>query len=136
MIGRFAILAALAIGIFLIVAYFRSGNTEGIGEPLAIVKVPTLTTEQQKGELAFNASCASCHGVNAVGKYGLGPPLVHNVYEPSHHGDGAFLLAAKQGVRQHHWYFGSMPPQPDVTDDQIQSIIGYVRTLQRANGIE
>jgi hypothetical protein len=41
----------------------------------------------------------------------------------------------KRGVRKHHWSFGNMPPISKVTDQQIATIISYVRTLQRANGI-
>ena len=48
----------------------------------------------------------------------------------------AFVLAARNGVRAHHWPFGDMPPvgQP-LTDGELAAIIAYVRELQRANGI-
>ena len=108
---------------------------EASGEPLAKVTVPALAGTALAGESAFNEYCLACHGENAAGKDGLGPPLVHKIYEPSHHGDMAFVLAAKQGVRQHHWPFGNMPPQQHVSDQEIQAIIAYIRTLQRANGI-
>ena len=109
--------------------------TETTGESLVDVSVPTLAGVALTGESAFNENCMACHGKNAAGKDGLGPPLVHKIYEPSHHGDMAFVLAAKRGVRQHHWLFGNMPPQPHVNDQEIQAIIAYIRTLQRANGI-
>lgn len=57
------------------------------------------------------------------------------IYEPGHHADGAFFLAAARGVRQHHWSFGDMPAVPDVTPQEVAAIIAYVRALQRANGI-
>jgi mono/diheme cytochrome c family protein len=41
----------------------------------------------------------------------------------------------RHGVRQHHWPFGDMPAQPQVTDEQLAQIIRYVRELQAANGI-
>lgn len=87
------------------------------------------------GGAAFAKNCASCHGENAAGSEN-GPPLVHVIYEPGHHGDGAFLLAAQQGVRAHHWRFGDMPPVEGVTETQIGAIVEYVRALQRANGIK
>jgi len=136
MIGRFALLTVAGFAVLVIVLSLRGGEGESGGESLADVSVPRLSAEQKQGESLFNASCASCHGINAAGKDGLAPPLVHKIYEPSHHGDMAFVLAAKQGVRQHHWQFGNMPPQPDVTDEQIQLIVAYVRALQRANGID
>ena len=76
----------------------------------------------------------ACHGVNAAGS-DKGPPLVHKIYEPSHHGDAAFMSAVRVGVRPHHWNFGAMPPQPHVKDQDVERIVAYVRTLQRANGI-
>lgn len=75
------------------------------------------------------------HGADATGQEGVAPPLVHKIYEPSHHGDQAFFLAAKQGVRAHHWRFGDMPPVEGITDPEIERIVTYIRTLQRANGI-
>lgn len=106
------------------------------GATMVDVTIPSLNAAQTKGEAVFNANCASCHGKNAAGREGVAPPLIHKIYEPNHHGDMAFVLAAKQGVRQHHWSFGNMPPVPGVSDDEITNIIAYVRTLQRANGIQ
>ncbi|KAB2849084.1 MAG: cytochrome c, partial [Hyphomicrobiaceae bacterium] len=64
-----------------------------------------------------------------------GPPLIHRVYHPGHHGDAAFFLAAKQGVRQHHWRFGDMAALPHVSDQQLAAIVRFVREVQAANGI-
>ncbi|MCC1492814.1 cytochrome c [Cognatishimia sp. F0-27] len=96
--------------------------------------VPVLTKEHEKGRILFDTNCAACHGPNASGS-DQGPPLVHRIYEPSHHGDMAFLLAARQGVRSHHWRFGNMPAIDGVTEDEVVQITAYVRALQRANGI-
>ncbi|MBV1864502.1 MAG: cytochrome c, partial [Rhodobacteraceae bacterium] len=74
-------------------------------------------------------------GDNAGGRDGLAPPLVHKIYEPSHHGDMSFLLAAQNGVRAHHWPFGNMPPVAGVTRGDVVGIVSYIRELQRENGI-
>ncbi|WP_346915578.1 cytochrome c [uncultured Roseibium sp.] len=105
------------------------------GSALVAVKVPALGDEALKGEALFNDNCASCHGKNAAGRDGNGPPLVHKIYEPNHHADGSFYLAAMRGVRAHHWPFGDMPPVEGIREDQVASIVTYVRTLQRENGI-
>ena len=55
---------------------------------------------------------------------------------PSHHGDAAFLFAVQRGVAAHHWRFGDMPPQPQVTAGEVEAIIPYVRWLQREAGIQ
>jgi mono/diheme cytochrome c family protein len=98
------------------------------------VKVPSLTAAAKRGERVFAANCAVCHGKNAAGS-NSGPPLVHKIYEPSHHGDGSFISAVQNGVRQHHWSYGNMPRQPSISSRQAGQIITYVRELQRANGI-
>lgn len=109
--------------------------TNGQRVAIAQVDVPKLTATAIQGETAFNQYCSVCHGQNAAGQQGVAPPLVHKIYEPNHHGDPSFVLAAKRGVRAHHWPFGDMPPVPGVSDQQISTIIAYVRELQRANGI-
>lgn len=103
---------------------------------LANVLLPeTLSQNAQIGQLAFEAKCAACHGASAAGQDGVAPPLVHVIYEPSHHGDEAFQRAAEMGVRGHHWPFGNMPPVEGVTRADVTMIIAYIRELQRANGI-
>ena len=57
----------------------------------------------------FIQFCSECHGELAVGT-DQGPPLVHDLYEPNHHADAAFVRAARRGRAQHHWNFGNMPP--------------------------
>ncbi|MBZ0130468.1 MAG: cytochrome c [Rhodobacteraceae bacterium] len=113
-------------------------NTSAIAEGAAIadVRLPTkLSPDAEIGKLAFEAKCAACHGANAAGQNGVAPPLVHKIYEPNHHSDMAFVLAAQNGVRAHHWQFGNMPPVDGLTRSDIQFIARYVRELQRENGI-
>ena len=106
------------------------------GGLLANVILPaTLSQNAQSGKRGFEAKCAACHGVNAAGQDGVAPPLVHKVYEPSHHGDESIQRAASLGVRAHHWPFGNMPAVEGLTRGDIKMIIAYIRELQRANGI-
>jgi mono/diheme cytochrome c family protein len=105
--------------------------------PMAEVVVPASFSETEAmGERAFAAVCAACHGTNASGRDGMAPPLVHRIYNPGHHSDEAFHIAVQNGVRAHHWRFGNMPPIEGVTRAEVNTIIAYVRALQRANGIE
>lgn len=104
------------------------------GQPTVKVVVPELGQIAKLGEQDFNANCAACHGKNAAGT-NSGPPLVHRIYEPNHHADISFKLAAQRGVRAHHWGFGNMPPQTQVKDYEMVRIVAYVRELQKANGI-
>ena len=107
------------------------------GDAIVAVAVPaSLGDQEQTGKRAFDAVCAACHGVHAQGKQGVGPPLVHKIYEPNHHGDMAFVLAAQNGVRAHHWKFGNMPAVKGITQGDVLNIVAYVRALQRENGIQ
>ncbi len=108
------------------------------GERAAIASVilpDTLTENAQIGQRAYEANCASCHGINAAGQDGIAPPLVHIIYEPSHHADESFQRAVAHGVRAHHWPFGDMPPVEGLTRGDVTLIIAYIREVQRANGI-
>lgn len=93
-----------------------------------------VPAEFQTGETKFKANCAKCHGERGIGT-SQGPPLVHKIYEPNHHGDAAFQRAAANGVRAHHWQFGDMPKIDGVMPDDVDQIIKYVRWLQRQAGI-
>ena len=127
-------------------SYF--GPREGVGpvaqaEPayssetaiVAIVVPEVLSDEAQRGRALFEENCASCHGPDAVGQVDVAPPLVHVIYEPSHHADESFQRAVSLGVRGHHWPFGNMPAVEGLSRQDVEMIIPYVRELQRANSI-
>jgi mono/diheme cytochrome c family protein len=94
----------------------------------------TLSAQAIEGHEAFKKTCARCHGENAMGTK-QGPPLINDIYNPGHHGDEAIYRAVRQGSPQHHWNFGNMPAQPQVTDAELLNIIRYLRETQVANGI-
>ena len=96
---------------------------------------PGLMPNSAAGKTLFAKHCAACHGTELKGS-DKGPPLLHRIYEPSHHADAAFQLAAKNGVRAHHWKFGDMAPVPQVTSDDVAHITAYVRSEQRKVGID
>ncbi|NVK05947.1 MAG: c-type cytochrome [Marivivens sp.] len=136
-----AAIAALSVAAYLAIPETPAPSAAGSalppeGAPLVSIVVPDqLSAQAQLGKTAFDAVCATCHGSNATGKMGFGPPLIHPIYEPNHHGDMAFQMAAQNGVQAHHWPFGNMPPQAGVTSGDVNAIVAYVREIQRANGI-
>jgi mono/diheme cytochrome c family protein len=82
------------------------------------------------GEQVFTQSCATCHGEGLRG--GLaGPPLLHEIYAPDHHPDSAIRSAIARGVQPHHWEFAAMPPIPNLSDDDVEAVIAYIRSVQR-----
>ena len=98
------------------------------------VKVGPLTPRAVAGQVAFNQVCAACHGVNGQGTK-VGPPLIHEIYNPGHHDNASFVRAVKNGVQQHHWPYGNMPAQAQVSFSDMANIIAFVREVQEQNGI-
>lgn len=103
-------------------------------EPKATGTVAAAPADLREGEDKFNANCSACHGIGGIGTT-QGPPLVHKVYEPNHHGDAAFQRAAANGVKAHHWQFGDMPKINAVKPEDVDHITKYVRWLQKQAGI-
>ena len=100
---------------------------------------PGLMPNAAQGKALFARNCASCHGADLQGVdqgEKKGPPLLHKIYEPAHHGDVAFQLAVRHGVRAHHWPYGNMAPVPGLSPDEVAHITAYVRAEQRKVGIK
>jgi mono/diheme cytochrome c family protein len=130
---KYLVLAVLAGGLGVFIWQLAAPTAKSVVRTVD-VKEPRLSEIAVAGKTLFDATCAACHGLNAAGT-DKGPPLVHDIYNPGHHDDGAFFLAARLGVRQHHWPYGDMPPQLQATEQQVSAIVQYVRELQVANGI-
>ena len=133
-------IAALGAGYLLMVPTTPMSVTS-VSDPkpgaLVAVELPsTLSLDAQRGKAVYEVNCAACHGPNGAGRAEQGPPLVHVIYESSHHGDEAFQRAVAEGVRGHHWPFGNMPPIKGLSRADVSLIIAYIRELQRANGID
>ena len=83
-----------------------------------------------RGKMLYEENCSGCHALQLTGT-DKGPPLLHPYYKPSHHGDQSFYRAALQGVQQHHWNFGNMPPVEGMTVEKMDSLVPYVRYYQQ-----
>lgn len=105
------------------------------GDAMVSIQMPPIEGNAAIGQRIFENACAACHGSNAVGVEGAGPPLIHIIYESSHHADESFQRAVAMGVRSHHWQFGDMPPVEGLSRGDVAMVIDYIREIQRANGI-
>jgi mono/diheme cytochrome c family protein len=127
----------IGIGVLVVIVVIAvvgfGGNSSNTDEGNGIaVQDPDLVAA---GEPLYQTSCASCHGIDLKGT-DKGPSHLSVVYEPNHHGDIAFVLAAQNGVRAHHWPFGDMAPVPGLSDQDLDAIVAYVRENQRIMGFE
>ena len=134
-------IAAVTIAVYLMIpdksnSIDNNAASEIDNTAIVAIELPVeLSKVAQIGKIAFQSNCLACHGENAVGQKGVAPPLIHKIYEPSHHGDESFQRAVAVGVRAHHWKFGNMPSIEGLTRGDVKAIIAYVRELQEANGI-
>ena len=87
------------------------------------------------GAAVYQQYCAECHGVDLRGT-DKGPSQLSIIYEPNHHGDYAYRVAIREGTREHHWWFGDMPPVEGITDLEIEKVISYIRAEQERLGFE
>ncbi|MDZ4134521.1 MAG: cytochrome c [Paracoccaceae bacterium] len=129
------VVVALGAAGFVLMPRSADAPVAAKGAPLVQVVLPELQGDAVIGARVFEAKCAACHGNNGTGVDGAGPPLIHKIYEPSHHGDAAFLAAAQNGVRAHHWKFGNMLPIKAITRAEVGMVVAYIRAVQQANGI-
>ena len=93
------------------------------------------TADLAQGEEVYQANCARCHGEDLRGT-DQGPSQLSVVYEPSHHSDQSYVAAITQGSPAHHWDFGDMPPVEGLDQDEMASVIAYIRSVQEAEGFD
>lgn len=118
---------AVGAALLLVVGCGDDGTPDGAGGATAVA-------DAERGAELWTTNCAVCHGPAGEGTT-IGPPLVHEIYEPGHHSDESFQVAVAQGVPQHHWEFGPMPALPGLDRADVADITAYVRELQREAGI-
>ena len=95
-----------------------------VGEPIANILVPDQISDLGLlGKNIFEIKYQSCHGINAAGCHEMGPPLVHKIYEPSHHSDQSFYRAMALGLKSHNWRSGNMAAIEDLTKGDVKAII-------------
>jgi mono/diheme cytochrome c family protein len=127
---RLAIVGTAAVVVAVAAYSFIVGDSANGDE----VMIPALSGAGARGQVAYGRVCASCHGDKIDGTE-KGPPLMHPFYNPGHHGDAAFVAAARRGAKAHHWHFGDMEPIDGVSDTELTEVIRFVREVQKANGL-
>ena len=91
--------------------------------PKPNIKVPA---EFEAGQNHFHKVCASCHGVDALGKKTRAPGLIGTEYLPANFSDEEMREQIIEGSEK-------MPSQRNkVSDSEVEEIIKYLRYSQRA----
>jgi len=89
----------------------------------------------QEGQKVFGRVCATCHGQDAKGLPRLGKGLLDNEFVQSQ-SDQELVEFLKKGRAATHPLNETgvdMPPRggdPSITDEDLQNVVAYVRTLQ------
>ena len=122
---------AFALAVVLGIVVAACGGSDDTSDGIPVQNSDLVAS----GDALYQANCAACHGSDLRGT-DKGPSHLSIVYEPSHHGDQAFVVAARVGVRTHHWDFGNMAPVEGLSDNDLTAIIAFVRETQRIEGFE
>ena len=91
--------------------------------PKPTIKVPA---EFQAGQNYFHKACASCHGVDALGKQTRAPGLIDSEYLPENFSDEEMRKQIIEGSEK------MRSQRNKVSDKEIEEIIKYLRYSQRA----
>ena len=91
--------------------------------PKPTVKVPA---EYEAGQKYFHKACASCHGVDALGKQTKAPGLIDSEYLPANFSDEEIRKQIIEGSEK------MRSQRNKVSDPEIEEIIKYLRYSQRA----
>lgn len=122
----------IARGVLTVLLLISGGALAHEGhDPTPRVRKPLLMNPQAvAGNRVYDSKCARCHGASLEGT-DKGPSLLP--YDPAHHPDRHFRDAVRNGVRQHHWNLGDMPPIAGVSDEEVENVIRYIREVQAFN---
>jgi len=125
--------AVLVLVIFALLAIFYERPVVK-GKRAAYLPAEGFVGNEVTGQRLFQQHCIACHGQQLEGSE-KGPSLLHPYYKPDHHGDIAVYMAVSQGVIQHHWQFGNMPAQKQLTPEDAGHLLSYIRAEQKRAGL-
>ena len=89
----------------------------------------------ERGEEIFKTLCSACHGNDGKGIIGLGKDLTTSEFTAGM-SDAEFvdfIIEGRPAIHEDNTTGIDMPPRggnPDLTDDDLASIVAFVRTLE------
>jgi disulfide bond formation protein DsbB len=99
----------------------RAASTPSSGEP-------------QDGQALFVSNCSTCHGPTGDGITGLGKPLTTSEFVGGLSDEEliGFIKVGRPAGDPQNTSGVAMPPKggnPSLTDEQLQAIVGYIRSI-------
>ncbi|HXD77246.1 MAG TPA: c-type cytochrome, partial [Puia sp.] len=90
----------------------------------------SMSDRLKNGQLLFSTNCSSCHQPNGQGVPGAFPPLAHSDFLMSRQDKGIGILLHginNEPITVNGKHFQGVMPNLSLSDDQIASILTYVR---------
>ncbi len=126
---------ALLLGLLLAGPIWAEDDVADQPEMIEVI-MPELEGMAVEGQVAYQRSCAECHGINAGGLEEHGPPLIMDLYGPSERSDMDIILAIQLGHEQENWSYGDMSPPENIGFAEQGMVVEFLRQVQFANGVE
>lgn len=109
----------------------KSGNTSNEPELSATAEANLDAKVEHPGKEVYNAVCLACHMADGSGVPGMHPPLIESDWV---NGDKERLIKViLNGMSDEikvkgETYSGMMPPQSQLSNQQIANVLSYVRS--------
>ncbi len=111
----------------------NEASVAGTSTSESALEIPMTADVIAKGHTIYENTCSPCHGVNGKGD---GPAAAAFNPKPRDHSNGAYMDKLSNRhifnvVRYGGQMYGypTMPAQPQLSDDQIEQVVAFVRTL-------
>ncbi|MEI7731095.1 MAG: cytochrome c [Verrucomicrobiota bacterium] len=100
---------------------------------VAVSLIGAASTQAEDGKALYDKDCAKCHGADGAGKTKMGAKLGIKDYTDAkvqaELKDDKAMKIIKEGLKEGEKTL--MKPAEGLTDDQIKSLIAYMRTLKK-----
>ncbi|HEX4958896.1 MAG TPA: cytochrome c [Lacibacter sp.] len=106
------------------------GSIMAVGFMSFTSQQPDLKASMQRGKKVYDTYCLACHQVDGAGVPRMNPPLIKTSYVL---GDKKRLInVILKGLNEEveingEYYDNPMPPQPQLSDQQVADVLTYVR---------
>jgi disulfide bond formation protein DsbB len=133
--SRFRLLLIVVVMALVAAACSGSDSSDTTAAAAADTTAAAGSGDAVHGEELYQGTCAACHGADATGIDGLGKDLHNNEFTNSLTDPEliAFLEVGRPASDPDNTTGVDMPPKggnPALTDQDLQDIVAYLRTLQ------